>query len=197
MQLDRPRVRQAGPLLAGAGGSRIGPVGWRTGGQGRLFSFRRAMRLTDILKPQNIKLPLVSKTKTEAIEELINLLTVNGELRDRERVLQAVLDRESTRSTGIGEGLAIPHGKTDGVSDLVMAIGRAAEPIDFGSVDGKPVTLIWLLTSPTDKTGPHITALGRVSKIWLMASPQVRKKLLGARNARDLYEVIVQQDELI
>ena len=155
------------------------------------------MRLTDILKPQNIKLPLVSKSKTEAIEELVNLLAVNGELRNREQVLQAVLDREATRSTGIGEGLAIPHGKTDGVGDLVMAIGRAGEPIDFGSVDSKPVTLIWLLTSPTDKTGPHITALGRVSKIWLMASPQVRKKLLGARSARDLYDVIVQQDELI
>lgn len=155
------------------------------------------MRLTDILKPQNIKLPLVSRNKLEAIGELIDLLADNGEVGDRERVRQAVLEREATRSTGIGEGLAIPHGKTDGVDELVMAIGRAAEPIEFGSIDGKPVSLIWLLTSPTDKTGPHITALGRVSKIWLMASAPVRRKLLSAPSARELYDAIVQQDELI
>ncbi len=153
------------------------------------------MRLTDILKPENIKLPLIATDKIAAIEELIDLLEANGEIKDLARVRQAVLEREATRSTGIGDGLAIPHGKTDGVNHLVMAIGRAREPIEFGSVDGKPAVLIWLLSSPTDKTGPHITALGRVSKI--MSSPGVRKRLLAAKNARELYDVIIEQDELI
>ena len=153
------------------------------------------MRLTDILKPENIKLPLASTEKTAAIEELIDLLDANGEVRDLERVRTAVLEREATRSTGFGNGVAIPHGKTDGVDRLVMAIGRTRSPIEFGAIDGKPVELLWLLASPTDKTGPHITALGRVSKIML--NPAVRKRLMSAKSAREFYDAIVEQDELI
>ena len=153
------------------------------------------MRLTDILKLENIKLPLAALDKTAAIVELIDLLDANGELRDAGKVRQAVLERESTRSTGFGNGLAIPHGKTDGVDQVVMAIGRTGAPIEFGAIDGKPVELLWLLSSPTDKTGPHITALGRVSKI--MSNPAVRRRMLSARSAAELYDIIVEQDELI
>ena len=81
------------------------------------------MRLSDILKPQNIKIPLAASQKTEAITELVNLLAANGEIGDPKKVIESVLDRESTRTTGIGNGLAIPHGKTQGTKDLVMAIG--------------------------------------------------------------------------
>src|SRR6187551_1420952 len=105
------------------------------------------MRLTEILKPQNIKLPLLGKTKNDAIAELIELLQANGELTDSKRVLEAVLEREATRTTGIGNGLAIPHGKCSGMDHLVMAIGRPQTPIDFQAIDGRPVSLIWLLTS--------------------------------------------------
>jgi len=103
------------------------------------------MRLTEILKPQDIKIPLEAKTKTDAIAELVNLLAANGEVADPKKVLEAVLDREATRTTGIGNGLAIPHGKCPGVGNLVMAIGKAGTPIDFQAIDGRPVTLIWLL----------------------------------------------------
>src|ERR671916_797808 len=105
------------------------------------------MRLTDILKPQNIKIPLQSANKKEAITELVNLLAENGELTDPKKVLESVLERESTRTTGIGNGLAIPHGKTTGTGGLVMAIGRPATAIDFQAIDGRPVTIIWLLSS--------------------------------------------------
>src|SRR5881398_1203325 len=114
------------------------------------------MRLSEILKPQNIKIPLEAKVKTDAIAELVNLLASTGDILDSGKVLEAVLDRESTRTTGIGNGLAIPHGKTAGTKDLVMAIGKPAQPIDFQSIDGKPVTIIWLLSSPMDKTSSHI-----------------------------------------
>src|SRR3982751_807968 len=123
------------------------------------------MRLSDILKPQDIKIPLEAKTKTEAIGELVNLLAANGEVTDPKKVLEAVLDREATRTTGIGNGLAIPHGKCAGVGGLVMAIGKAATPIDFQAIDGRPVTLIWLLGSPPDQTGQHIHALARISRL--------------------------------
>src|SRR4030095_15883357 len=112
------------------------------------------MRLTEILKPKNIKVPLQAKVKNEAIAELVNLLAENGEVVDPKKVLASVLDREATRTTGIGNGLAIPHRKRTGTDHLVMAIGRPATAIDFQSIDGRPVNLIWLLTSPPDTTAP-------------------------------------------
>lgn len=150
------------------------------------------MRLTDILKPQNIKVPLTSTTKTEAIGELVNLLAENKEITDAKKVLDAVLDREATRTTGIGNGLAIPHGKCNGTADLVMAIGKAATPIDFQAIDGRPVNLIWLLSSPPDKTGPHIHALARISR--LMTIDRFRQALAQAKTAQDVYDTIVQQE---
>ena len=150
------------------------------------------MRLTEILKPQNIKVPLEAKVKTDAIGELVDLLAANGELTDPKKVLEAVLDREATRTTGIGNGLAIPHGKCTGTDHLVMAIGRPAQPIDFQSIDGRPVSLIWLLTSPPDKTGPHIHALARISR--LMTIDRFRQALTGAKSAQEIYDAIVQQE---
>jgi mannitol/fructose-specific phosphotransferase system IIA component (Ntr-type) len=150
------------------------------------------MRLSEILKPQNIKVPLEAKTKSEAIGELVNLLAANGELINPKQVLDSVLDRESTRTTGIGNGLAIPHGKCDGTSHLSMAIGRPATPIDFQAIDGRPVTLIWLLTSPRDQTGPHIHALARISR--LMTIEKFRAAIAQAKTAQELYDAIIQQE---
>jgi fructose-specific phosphotransferase system IIA component len=153
------------------------------------------MRLTEILKPQNIKVPLNAKTKAEAIGELVSLLADNGELTDPKKVLDSVLDREATRTTGIGNGLAIPHGKCSGTADLVMAIGKAATPIDFQAIDGRPVTLIWLLTSPPDKTGPHIHALARISR--LMTIDKFRQALNAAQTGQDVYDIIVKQESTL
>ena len=151
------------------------------------------MRLVDILKPENIKVPLESATKNEAIAELVNLLAKNGEIADAKKVLDAVLERESTRTTGIGNGLAIPHGKCPGTKDLVMAIGKAGTPVDFQAIDGRPVTLIWLLTSPPDKTGPHIHALARISR--LMTIDKFRQALAGAKSGQEVYDIIVKQED--
>ena len=153
------------------------------------------MRLTDILKPQNIQIPLEAKVKTDAIRELVDLLARNGEIADPKKVLDSVLDREATRTTGIGNGLAIPHGKCPGVSNLVMAIGQAATPIDFQAIDGRPVNLIWLLGSPPDKTGQHIHALARISR--LMTIDKFRQAVAGATTAQELYDLIVQQENAL
>jgi len=153
------------------------------------------MRLTDILKPENIKVPLESTTKNEAIAELVNLLAKNGDVTDAKKVLDAVLEREATRTTGIGNGLAIPHGKCSGTKDLVMAIGKADTPIDFQSIDGRPVTLIWLLGSPPDKTGPHIHALARISR--LMTMDKFRSALAAAKSSQEIFDIIVQQENAL
>lgn len=150
------------------------------------------MRLSEMLKPQNIKLALDATTKTDAIRELVDLLTANGEVADPKKILEAVLEREATRTTGIGNGLAIPHGKCTGTDHLVMAVGKATQPIDFQAIDGRPVTWIWLLTSPPDKTGPHIHALARISR--LMTIDKFRSSLATAETPERVYEIIEEQE---
>jgi len=146
------------------------------------------MKLTDILDPSCVAAKLPAMEKQAAITMLVDLLAENGQISDRDQVLNAVLERESTRSTGIGDGLAVPHGKSRGCSRLVMALGCPVEPIDFDSADGKPVDLIVLLASPPDQTGPHIQALARVSR--LMLSPSFREQLRTADTPEAAYKVI-------
>ncbi len=146
------------------------------------------MILTQILQPACVKVPLQGKDKNAVITELVDLLDANGLLQDRNASLDAVFVREQTRSTGIGSGIAIPHGKCKGVRELVMAIGIAREPIDFESVDDKPVTIIILLVSPIDQTGPHIQALARISR--LMLDEQFRQSLENAGSAEDAYDLL-------
>lgn len=150
------------------------------------------MTLTEILQPACIKVPLEGKDKQSVIIELVDLLDANGLLLDRQAALEAVLTREQTRSTGIGSAIAIPHGKCNAVKDLVMAIGITNKPIDFGSVDGKPVTIVLLLVSPADQTGPHIQALARISR--LMLDEQFRGALEKADSADDAYELIINKE---
>jgi nitrogen PTS system EIIA component len=140
------------------------------------------MRLSEILKPQNIKIPLIAQQKIDAIKELVQLLADTKSVADPKKVLDSVLDREATRTTGIGNGLAIPHGKTTGATDLVMAIGRPAEPI-------------WLASSPPDKTGPHIQALARISK--LMLNDSFRQSLNAAQGPQEMFDIIVRQEALL
>jgi len=148
--------------------------------------------LTEILDLACVVVPMQAGDKRAAIEELVNVLAEHGKTTDRAKLLAAVMEREATRSTGIGNGLAIPHGKSSSVSDLVMAIGKPAKPIDFESVDGKPVTLIVLLASPLDQTGPHIQALARISR--LMTIEPFRLRLLAADSAATLYATLERQE---
>ena len=146
------------------------------------------MKLTQILRPACIKVPLDSKDKESAISELVDLLGSDGLLLDKKAALEAVLTREKTKSTGIGSKIAIPHGKCKAVKELVMAVGIAGEPIDFASVDGKPVTIIILLVSPADRTGPHIQALARISR--LMLDEQFKEQLEKAASSDEAYELL-------
>lgn len=146
------------------------------------------MELSKLLTLDRIRVPLKATDKTAAITELVDLLAETDALVDRDAVLQAVLKRESERSTGIGYGLAIPHGKSDGCKKLVMAAGQPAQPIEFQSVDGRPVRFIVLLVSPPDQTGPHIQALAKVSR--LMNIEGFRSQLDNVDSPEALHEAI-------
>jgi fructose-specific phosphotransferase system IIA component len=151
------------------------------------------MRLSDIIDPDCIRVPLEATDKQNAIYELIDLLAEQGKITDKEMVHEAVWQRESTRTTGIGHGLAIPHGKCDCCDGLTMAIGKPPEPIDFQSIDGKPVRLIILLISPVDQTGPHIQALATVSR--MMTDSSFRAAITNAQTADEVYRLIEEHDK--
>ena len=150
------------------------------------------MVLTQILHLDCVKVPLQGKDKQSVIVELVDLLNKRGLLSNRDIVLKAVLAREKTRSTGIGSGVAVPHGKCNGVRELVMAFGLANEPIEFESIDGKPVKIIILLVSPANETGPHIQALARISR--LMLDEQFKQRLEEMTSAEELYELISEKE---
>jgi fructose-specific phosphotransferase system IIA component len=147
------------------------------------------MRLTEILSPECVKVPMTAADKKAAIMELVDVVNACGKLTDREQMLQATLEREATRTTGIGNGLAIPHGKCGAVKELVMAIGKPAAPINFESIDDKPVSIIIFLASPPDKTGPHIQALARISR--LMTDQKFRAALDKAATAQEVYQLFI------
>lgn len=146
------------------------------------------MELSRILTPERIRVPLEPADKIGVITQLIDVLAATGGLVNRDAALDAVLKREAERTTGIGYGLAIPHGKSDGCDRLVMAAGKPAAPVDFQSLDGRPVTFVVLLISPPDQTGPHIQALAKISR--LMNIEDFRNAVDQATSARDLHRAI-------
>ncbi len=153
------------------------------------------MNIADFLSPDRIKVPLVATEKKAAIEELVRALTASAGMKNADAVLASVLEREATRTTGVGHGLAIPHSKCPGVKTLSIAIGKPSEPIDFQSIDGLPVFLIVLLVSPPEQTGAHIQALAKVSR--LMTIEAFRGKLRNASTPQELYDTICKQEKLL
>jgi fructose-specific phosphotransferase system IIA component len=146
------------------------------------------MELSKLLTPDRICVPVEGADKETVITNLIDLLDRCKALTDRKAALEAVLKREQERTTGIGYGLAIPHGKSDGCQKLVIAAGKPAEPIDFQSLDGRPVGFVVLLVSPPDQTGPHIQALAKISR--LMNLEEFRKAVDQADTAEALHAAI-------
>jgi len=124
--------------------------------------------------------------------ELLDVLDEARLLADRQVAHDAVFTREKTRSTGIGSGIAIPHGKCNAVKELVMALGVAKEPIEFQSVDDKPVTIVILLVSPLDQTGPHIQALAQISR--LMLDEKFKTALEQAPSAEAAYKLLSERE---
>lgn len=146
------------------------------------------MNLLELITPECIRAPLNAADKRGVIDELVDLLVEQGRVADGESLKNAVWSREQTRTTGIGHGLAIPHGKCAGLNGMAMAIGKPAEPLDFQAIDDRPVRLVVLLASPPDRTSDHIQALARVSR--LMTSESFREKVYAAETPQEIYDLI-------
>lgn len=135
------------------------------------------------------------QSKEEVIRELVGLLVRAGSIRERDvnKLVQILLKRESLGSTGIGQGVAIPHGKSDCVSRLVAAFGVSRSGVNFDALDGEPVTLFFLLVAPEDSAGPHLKALARISR--LLKDKHFRDSLRSAKDEKTLAKIIQEEDE--
>lgn len=153
------------------------------------------MKISELINDRLIISKLQGKSKKQVLEELTKHLALNKNHVDSDMLLRVLIEREKLGSTGIGNGIAIPHGKLNGLDNIVLMFGKSIEGIDFDSIDGKPVNLIFLLVAPSNSAGVHLKALARLSR--LLKDKIFRQKLLDAPDAQSLYSVIINEDERI
>ncbi len=151
------------------------------------------MKVLDFLDPSVICMDIQSPSKEAAIGELCTLLQSNSKIQDSQPVLHSLMAREKLGSTGIGQGVAIPHGKSESVTDLVAALGISRKGVDFESLDGEPVHLIFLLVAPPNSQGLHLKALARVSR--LLKDKFFRQALKEAKSVEEIKKIIQEEDE--
>ena len=151
------------------------------------------MSLLDILSNKSTLVDLKGHSKDEIIEELVDSLEVGAAISDRDKALEAVLEREKIMSTGIGDGIAIPHGKSDAVSQLSAALGIHKRGVDFDALDGEPAFVFFLLVSPANVSGPHIKALARISR--MLKNDSFKRKLIEADSAEQILGIIEEEEQ--
>ncbi|MGB5218791.1 MAG: PTS sugar transporter subunit IIA [Smithella sp.] len=156
-------------------------------------SFGVFMQLEQLFKIEYINADLSARNKEDALLEMVDTIILGGLKLDKSSVLEILKQRESLGSTGIGEGVAIPHGKISALNDIVIAFGRSVNGIAYDSLDGKPVHLLFLLLAPENSAGQHLKILAKISK--MLKEPDFRKKLLKARTQSDLYRIIIEQED--
>jgi fructose-specific phosphotransferase system IIA component len=150
------------------------------------------MKITDVLEEQFVRTNLPGTSKEEIIDSMINLIGTSKNVLDKEKVRQAILEREKIMSTGVGNGFAIPHGKTDAVKDIVAAFAVTEHPVDYQALDEQPVRLVFLLVGRDSLVGPHIKLLSRISR--LMNREEFRKDLLMTKTPKDVIELFRRQE---
>ena len=151
------------------------------------------MSVHELLDVNCIKIGLEGQDTEEIVAELVELLVKTGKLDDRDAAIECVLDREAKSSTGIGGGLAVPHGKLDSVPKLTVALGIAEDGVEFDSIDHKPVYVVLLMLARADQPGPHILALREAST--LMGMPQFFDRLVHCRTPREALDTIRAEEE--
>ena len=153
------------------------------------------MTIMEFLDERAVSTDITSQNKEDVIRELVQLLVQAGSIKEKEvnRLVQILLKRESLGSTGIGQGVAIPHGKADCVAKLVAAFGVSRSGVNFDSLDGEPVYLFFLLVAPENSAGPHLKALARISR--LLKDKHFRESLRNAKDERTLIKIVHGEDE--
>jgi fructose-specific phosphotransferase system IIA component len=150
------------------------------------------MKLADHLTPASIQLDLEGRTKEQVLRELVALAARTGKFKDPGKLLDVLLERESLGSTGIGHGVAIPHGRSPELDESVVVFGRTRTDVDFDSIDGQPTRLLFLLVAPEDGTNEHLHLLSRIAR--LMRDADTRLGLLDAATPEAALALILAKD---
>lgn len=146
------------------------------------------MKITDFLNKDAITISLKSRKKEEVIKELVNLLSKAQPIKDKESLIKTLMAREALGSTGIGQGIGIPHAKSNAVKELTAALGISHQGIDFDSLDGEPSHIFFLLVAPEDAAGPHLKALAAISR--MLKEKFMRDSLMTAKDEKAILDVV-------
>jgi PTS system nitrogen regulatory IIA component len=149
-------------------------------------------KIRDLLQDDLVIEEIKATDKIGVIREFAAVLQAAGRVKDAEALVRVLLERESLGSTGIGDGVAIPHGKLSFISDMVVAFGRSSRGVDFQSLDAKPAYLFFLLVTPDDKPGDHLKALARISRI--LKNPVLRENLKRTSDRQELKRLLYEED---
>lgn len=151
------------------------------------------MKITDFLSPGDILPDLSGNSMDDVLRELAQHLVNSKRVSDTDHLVEILIEREKLGSTGIGNGVAIPHGRLSGIKDILVVFGRSRNGIEFHAHDQKQVNLLFLLVAPEDSAGKHLKALARISRI--LKSPDCRRALMESDDIDVLYRVISEEDE--
>ena len=149
------------------------------------------MQISDLLTPETILPDLKATSKKQALQEMASYAASQLNIEDR-AILDVLLERERLGSTGVGEGVAIPHGKLIRLNKLYLLFARLAKPIPFDSADGRPVDLMFLLLTPENAGGDHLTALAKVSRF--LHNEKMCSLLRGSESAEAIYSAILESE---
>ncbi|MGB3087072.1 MAG: PTS sugar transporter subunit IIA [Phycisphaerae bacterium] len=146
------------------------------------------MRLRDLLDEPVVKVGLESRDKEECFEEMIDLLVRAGRISDRAAALEALRRREAKGSTGIGQGIAIPHANDASIKAMTAAMATSPAGIEFDAIDDEPVHAVFLLLARMDDPGPHVRALAEISR--LVQTPGLYRRLTEAKSPREVLDIL-------
>lgn len=149
------------------------------------------MKIVEFLRSDAVIASLSGQAAPAVLAELVRPLAASQKV-DGQRLVETLLDREKLGSTGIGEGVAIPHGKVPGLPGLMASFGRSEAGVDFRAIDGKPTHLFFALFAPENSAGTHLKALARISRIF--KNPAFREAILKAPDAAEIYRLIEAED---
>jgi fructose-specific phosphotransferase system IIA component len=150
------------------------------------------MKVSEYLNEDNVLLNVEAKDKYDLIDKLIEVASKSGKILDKEKVRQAVYEREKILSTGVGKGFAVPHGKTDAVNDIVLAFAITKEPLDYEALDNQPVRLVMLMVGKDSLVSSHIKLLSRISR--LMNNDEFRENLLNAKTKEEVLDIFRKEE---
>jgi PTS system nitrogen regulatory IIA component len=152
------------------------------------------MKLSDFLSPERVLANIEAQNKRDALKEISEFVSTveKDDVLTAKRLFNAILDREELGSTGIGDGVAIPHAKIHGLKNLCACFARSQDGVDFKAIDSEPVRLIFMLLVPENSAGIHLKALARISRV--LKERDFREQLIAAKDSQELYDAFIRQD---